>query len=519
MVFMALNFLGRLGFYKEGFGEQAPDNLAKAITPYGAEDCIGKDKDSVRDAFLLAGFFNIVEEKIEDLAIDETDRYGTVEAVSINSVADFEGNKTFHSSARVVIKYHSYVRVGVPISSEEVKYMDTDLVLEAFEAVGFVNITIDEKYDLDPETTKAEYENEISVDGMRDFGKREKFPLNSNIEIIVHKPYEKCKLKVVVDFIPNLIFSTYDVKFEIDGKSETLKHGKDAQFEYSLKQGEYTLTFQSAESSSVKGTVKINLKDDTEVAYKINCYSDKVSVETKYIEIKSDVGENEAMVPTSASDCKYENYKDIEKAFKNAGFTNVKTEILYDIVLGWTDEGEVEKVSINGATNFKRGNIFEKDAAVIITYHMKEKDDPNKKQETKPNTSEQDNTTPTFYSTNDSKTAKKGNSGVFSYKNKKGSYDVYWIINFDEGYVYTFTNGNGASSCDKLKIVSGHLNDRIIITWHDGGNQVNWYLHFKYVDNPVTLVVNDHLGFTTEFAATNLNDALQIRGTKTIKAY
>lgn len=124
-----------------------------------------------------------------------------------------------------------------------------------------------------------------------------------------------------------------------------------------------------------------------------------------------------------------------------------------------------------------------------------------------------------FYSTNDYKTAKNGNSGVFSYKNKSGSYDVYWIINFDEGYVYWFTEGNGENNCDKVKIVSGNLNDKVKITWHDGEDEWSWYLHFKYVNHPETLIVTDQNGMDIDFTTTDLKEALAVRDTKNIKYY
>lgn len=519
ITFTVFNISSYSWFDKIDSEEQTYENFAKVDTPYGAAYCVGKDKDIIRSDFSLTGFSNISEEVIEDLEITETDKYGKVESVSINGVTDFEGNKEFKSSSKVVIRYHSYKRIAVPLSSEEAKGMETDAILKAFEDAGFVEITTDEKYALDPDTVKTEFENHISIDGVSSFEKDAKYPVNADIKIVTHRPYEKHTLKVIIDFIPNLIFSTYDVKFEIDGNTETLKHGDNVEFEYRLKEGKYTLTFKSAESSSVNGTVEIDLTGDTEASYKISCHSDKISVETKYIENKGAVGENEAMVPSSASNCKYENYKDIEKAFKNAGFTNIKTEILYDIILGWTDEGEVESVSINGKTDFKRGDVFSKDAAIVITYHMKEEDDPNKNEETISDTSTSEKPSPVSYSTNDYETAQKGNTGVFSYKNKSGSYDVYWIIDFDEGYVYWFTEGNGESTCDKVKIVSGTLNDKITVTWHDGGDQWSWHLHFKYVNSPVTLIVNDHNGFANEFTTTDLDDALALRNTKTIKEY
>lgn len=364
----------------DGFDAQEKifNNFTKVNVPYSSQDCINKNKESVISDFRLSGFSNISEEAIEDLDITETDKYGMVESVTINGTANFEENKEFKASSKIIVKYHSYKRESVPLSYEEAKNMETELVLKAFEDAGFVSIKTDEIYDLNPDDTEVEFENRISIDGTTSFGKDDKFPLNAEVKITTHRPYEKYNLKIVVDFVPNLIFSKYDVELEIDGNFETLTHGNDATFEYRLKQGKYTIEFTSEESSSVNGTAEIDLTGDTEVSYKIYCHSDKISVDTLYLENKGAVGENDAMVPSSASNCKFENYKDIEKIFKNAGFTNITTEVLYDIVLGWTDEGEVDKVSIDGKTDFKRGDVFAKDAAIVITYHMKEEDDPNR---------------------------------------------------------------------------------------------------------------------------------------------
>ena len=104
---------------------------------------------------------------------------------------------------------------------------------------------------------------------------------------------------------------------------------------------------------------------------------------------KWEVGDGEVAVPASASDYKYENFKDVQEDLEDAGFTNITTEILYDIVLGWTEEGEVKSVSIDGRTEYEKGEVFNMDAPIVITYHMKEEDDPNKPVETEPTETEQ----------------------------------------------------------------------------------------------------------------------------------
>ena len=124
-----------------------------------------------------------------------------------------------------------------------------------------------------------------------------------------------------------------------------------------------------------------------------------------------------------------------------------------------------------------------------------------------------------YYSSNDSHNVKKGNSGVYSYKNKGGTYDVFYVIDFDDGYVYFFTDGNGDSTCDRVKIEYGDLNHVLVIVYHDGDNKWAEGFHFKYVNQPTHLVLQDQNGFETDFYATDLSHALEIRDTKTIHDY
>lgn len=258
--------------------------------------------------------------------------------------------------------------------------------------------------------------------------------------------------------------------------------------------------------------------------------------EYEYFNVKNylsrwDVGEDEAAVPASAQAFKYEDYRDVQKRLETAGFINISTNIKYDIIWGWTDEGEVDSVSVDGRTDYEEKDVFKKDAPIIITYHMNADDDPNAPVEesfaekeipeiiSPKSEGEEEKEQPVFYSTNSRDTVDDGNTGVYSYKSKGGSYDIYWIIDFDQGYVYYFTEGNGDSNCDRLKIDSGDLNTYINITYHDGGNAWSYALHFKYVDHPEHLVVNDQNGFSYDYYTTDLGKALAIRSSKTIKDY
>lgn len=482
----------------------------------------------------------------------------------------------------------SVITVKTPYSAGECVGQDYSTIKSDFDSAGFTTIKIEKVEDLKPsESDKVNTVESISVDGNTEFVKGQDFN-NSDAVAIRYHAYETCKLTIHVEFPQNLIFSTYDVNMFLNGvEKDTLKHGTDKDFEFSVDPGEYVLTFESAESPSVKGEVALTVDCDTDTSYKISCYNDKISVETLYVDRLTELAEGEVKLDVAASEYKHENYTEVETALKDLGFTNIKYEVLYDIVFGVTENGEVESISIAGNKDFKRGDVFTSDAEIIITYHMPEDDDP--ANITMPKSSseydgqnyldiqqalkdlgfnniELDEVTTedssytdgevilieisgwsfdagdvfspddkvyikyytvvepepgkaVFYSTNDYETAKKGNTGVFSYIKRGGSYDIYYVIDFDEGYVYYFTDGNGEDSCDRLKIESGDLNSNITITYHDDGTEWSYEIHFKYVNHPETLIMVDNDGSEWKYTTTNLDDALIIRNTKNIKDY
>lgn len=124
-----------------------------------------------------------------------------------------------------------------------------------------------------------------------------------------------------------------------------------------------------------------------------------------------------------------------------------------------------------------------------------------------------------YYSSNTEDTVRDGNSGVYAYKNRGESYEKYYIIDFDEGYVYSFIDGDGSEDGDKVKIDSGNLNDVLMVTYDFDGDIAQYGLHFKYKNNPEHLIVQDNDGFESDYSPTDLKGALSIRNSKSIKEY
>lgn len=95
-------------------------------------------------------------------------------------------------------------------------------------------------------------------------------------------------------------------------------------------------------------------------------------------------------INSSSDDLVGENYQTVIAKLESNGFTNIKTVVLDDLILGWfTKDGEVEDVTVNGISDFEADKRFPIDAKIVVTYHtfpVKDPvDDPDDEPEIVPN--------------------------------------------------------------------------------------------------------------------------------------
>lgn len=79
---------------------------------------------------------------------------------------------------------------------------------------------------------------------------------------------------------------------------------------------------------------------------------------------------NDIQVFSSAENLEKKNFKEVKEILFSAGFKNIEFIKDEDLVLGvFAKDGEVEKVTINGISEFSANDWFPFDAKVKITYH------------------------------------------------------------------------------------------------------------------------------------------------------
>lgn len=80
-------------------------------------------------------------------------------------------------------------------------------------------------------------------------------------------------------------------------------------------------------------------------------------------------------IPFSSSEIEKSssNYEHYLEELQKAGFTNISFHENPDIVWGFTSEGTIDYISIDGLKKFETGNRYKPDVSIIISYHVKSK--------------------------------------------------------------------------------------------------------------------------------------------------
>ncbi len=85
---------------------------------------------------------------------------------------------------------------------------------------------------------------------------------------------------------------------------------------------------------------------------------------------REEINDGKAAMPMSAQEMENLNYEDVVTKLHIAGFTNVCSEPMNDLLIGlFNKDGEVEDVSVNGEKGFKKDQRFDINTYIIVRYH------------------------------------------------------------------------------------------------------------------------------------------------------
>lgn len=133
-------------------------------------------------------------------------------------------------------------------------------------------------------------------------------------------------------------------------------------YRYVLTNEDYDLT---VEDISKEGTVKKVSIDNNSHFSKRKRYREDANIVVVYHVLER------ISFPVSSKEAKKYNYKELVQKVSKAGFVNIRTEAVYDLITGWIhDQGDVESILVNGDDKYDENSYYRPDADILIKYHM-----------------------------------------------------------------------------------------------------------------------------------------------------
>jgi hypothetical protein len=78
----------------------------------------------------------------------------------------------------------------------------------------------------------------------------------------------------------------------------------------------------------------------------------------------------QAKTPSGSKNQEGKMYQEVIDEFEKKGFTNIQTETIEDLIIGWlTKDGEVENVSVDGDVEYSPDVWYPNDVLVVVKYH------------------------------------------------------------------------------------------------------------------------------------------------------
>ena len=152
-----------------------------------AEDLLGQNYEDAVSVLEKAGFTDVSTSPKYDIGIEDIIIENTVESVTIDGQDSFNKDNRFQFDAPVRVSYHKIKDINIPISAKESKKLQYDDLVNQLKDAGFVNITLEPKYDLIKGWLKKEGRVEsVTVNGDSSFKANTSYRPDAEIIIVYH---------------------------------------------------------------------------------------------------------------------------------------------------------------------------------------------------------------------------------------------------------------------------------------------------------------------------------------------
>lgn len=163
--------------------------LASSIKVVGSssDDLIGTDHSVASSQLRMAGFWDVGQTEISDLAPSQADQDGLVTNVKIGFFENFSAGLMVPCFISPEITYHTLASINAPLSSESIKGMDYREAASLFENAGYLDIVSESKKDVIFGLISKENEVvEVRIGETTSFTENEKLKPDITVTIVYH---------------------------------------------------------------------------------------------------------------------------------------------------------------------------------------------------------------------------------------------------------------------------------------------------------------------------------------------
>ena len=162
-------------------------NKSLILVDYTKDELIGLNYKIVEDKLESRGFENIEIKEISDLKYEDKNKKELVTDVLIANRNTFNKNSKYTKNEKIIIIYHSLIKINPPLTDKEVKKMNYKEVEKQFKQNGFEVIKVEKITDLVTGWITKEGQVEIvTINKDKTFDTKSEFPIDSEVIIKYH---------------------------------------------------------------------------------------------------------------------------------------------------------------------------------------------------------------------------------------------------------------------------------------------------------------------------------------------